>query len=289
MRSMTGFGRAETARFTVEIRAVNNRFLDCNVRLPRSLAALEDRVKPFLQARGVLRGKVDVNVSMQEGEERSYPVLDREAVAAYLKELAVLRDQFLLADDISVMRVAENRELFTKPTATVDPDGELAALEEVLAAATDAFLAARSAEGARLYADMSEKITRVGELLTEIENSSAAGVENYRKRLTKRVREALADGNVTPDEGRLLTECAVYADRIAIDEEVVRLRSHIASFEEIAASSDGVGRKLDFLLQEMNREANTIGSKCNDAAVARLVVEIKCELEKVREQIQNIE
>ena len=159
---------------------------------------------------------------------------------------------------------------------------------EALEAATDGFLLAREAEGKRLEADIREKLQSIREALERIKGIASGDVARYRERLTARMREALAESGYTPDEGRLLTECAVYADRIAIDEEVVRLSSHLDSFEEMA-KGEGTGRKLDFLMQEMNREANTIGSKCLDAAVALEVVEIKCTLEKIREQIQNIE
>jgi len=293
MRSMTAFGRAEAVfdggSVTVELRSVNSRFLDCGVRIPRILGALEPRVKPYLQARGILRGKVDVTVTVDfAAEQEGALALDRAAAAEYVAALRDLRDTFGLADDISVMRVARREELFVKESKEIDVEHLWEHILAALAPAADAFLASREAEGDRLEADIRGKLQSIREALERIKSTAACDVSRYRERLTARVREALAESGYTPDEGRLLTECAVYADRIAIDEEVVRLASHLDSFEDMA-KGEGTGRKLDFLMQEMNREANTIGSKCLDAAVALEVVEIKCTLEKIREQIQNIE
>ena len=294
MRSMTAFGRAEApfgARtVTVEIRSVNSRFLDCNARMPRLVGFLEPRIKPYLQSRGISRGKVDITVSLSAGDAAGGSLrLDREAAAEYIAALRTLRDEFSLADDISVMRVAERGDLFVREAETVDADTAWEQLLAALAPAVDAFLTCREAEGERLLADMHAKLDTVRAALARIERTSAADVTRYRERLTARVREAMSDAGLAPDEARLLTECAIHADRIAIDEELVRLSSHLVSFGEMAAREGAAGRQLDFLLQEMNREANTIGSKCLDAAVAIEVVDIKCTLEKLREQIQNIE
>lgn len=293
MKSMTAFGRGEAAfsggTVTVEIRSVNNRHLDCGVRMPRALSALEPRVKPYLQHAGVLRGKVDVSVTVDfDGGEEGALALDRELAAEYIAALRALRDGFGLRDDISVMSVAARPDLFVREVREIDPEELWGYIAAALATATKAFLAGREAEGERLTDDIRAKLAHVRECLARIEATSAAGVENYRERLLARMKAVLSDLGKTPDEGRLLTECALHADRVAIDEELVRLSSHIASFDEIAAG-EGAGRRLDFLLQEMNREANTIGSKCADAAVALEVVEIKCTLEKIREQVQNIE
>lgn len=293
MRSMTAFGRAEAVfdggSVTVELRSVNSRFLDCGVRIPRALGALEPRVKPYLQARGISRGKVDVTVTVDfAAEQEGALALDRRAAEEYIAALRDLRDTFGLADDISVMQVAQREELFIKESKEIDVESLWQHILAALAPAVDAFLLSREAEGSRLEADIRDKLQSIREALERIKSSAACDVARYRERLTVRVREALAESGYTPDEGRLLTECAVFADRIAIDEEVVRLGSHLDSFEEMA-KGEGTGRRLDFLMQEMNREANTIGSKCLDAAVALEVVEIKCTLEKIREQIQNIE
>lgn len=293
MRSMTAFGRAEAVfdggSVTVELRSVNSRFLDCGVRIPRALGALEPRVKPYLQSRGILRGKVDVTVTVDHAAEQEGALaLDRTAAQEYIAALRDLRDTFGLADDISVMQVAQREELFIKESKEIDVESLWEHIMAALTPAVDAFLLSREAEGNRLEADIRDKLQSIREALCRIKSTAAGDVSRYRERLTARVREALAESGYTPDEGRLLTECAVFADRIAIDEEVVRLGSHLDSFEEMA-KGEGTGRKLDFLMQEMNREANTIGSKCLDAAVALEVVEIKCTLEKIREQIQNIE
>ena len=293
MRSMTAFGRAEAVfeggSVTVELRSVNHRFLDCGVRIPRILGALEPRFKPYLQSRGISRGKVDVTVTVDLASEREGALtLDRRAAEEYIAALRDLRDTFGLADDISVMQVARREELFIKESKETDVEALWTHIMAALTPAVDAFLLAREAEGNRLEADIRDKLQSIREALERIKKSAACDVARYRERLTARVSEALAESGYTPDEGPLLTECAVFADRIAIDEEVVRLGSHLDSFEEMA-KGEGTGRRLDFLMQEMNREANTIGSKCLDAAVALEVVEIKCTLEKIREQIQNIE
>lgn len=292
--SMTGFGRATAEQngleIVAEIKSVNNRFLDCGVRLPRKWAALEERIKPLLQSRGISRGKVDVSVQVTEKTNPEATVEPDEVfLASYLAALRKMRDDYGLADDITVMSVAKNPAVFRENAATVDLEEVWALLCPVLSAAVEAHLAARAREGGALVADLAEKRETVCTLVDEIESLSAGTVENYRKKLAERVREALADNRVTPDEGRLLTEVALFADRVAIDEELVRLRTHLDSMREMLAGEGPVGRKLDFLLQEINREANTIGSKCNDAEVAGRVVALKYELEKMREQIQNLE
>lgn len=293
-RSMTGFGRAakeENGRqIAVEIKSVNNRYLDCFVRLPRKWAALEERIKPFLQNRGFARGKLDVTVTLSESAGEAVAVgLDESYLEGYLAALTKLRDEYRLADDITVMSVAKNPAVFAVNAAEPDLEADWAALEPVLAAAADANLAARAREGAALADDLLAKLQNIRSLVDKIEGLTAQTVVTYRERLAERVREALADNRIEPDESRLLTEVALFADRVAVDEELVRLRTHFASMEAMLAGDEPVGRKLDFLLQEMNREINTTGSKCNDAAVAALVVEVKYELEKMREQIQNLE
>ncbi len=293
-RSMTGFGRAAAEQngrqISVEIKSVNSRFLDCSVKLPRKWAALEDRVKPFLQARGFARGKVDVSVQVTGNAKEAVSVaLDEGYLSGYLAALCRLRDEYRLADDITVMKVAQNPAVFANGTEEIDPEAAWKELEPVLAAAADANLAAREREGAALAADLLEKLQTVRSLIDRIESFSAQTVVTYRQRLAERVREALADNRIEPEESRLLTEVALFADRVAVDEELVRLRTHFGAMEQMLAGNEPAGRKLDFLIQEMNREINTTGSKCNDAAVAALVVEVKYELEKMREQIQNLE
>lgn len=294
IRSMTGFGRSRTAvdglDITVEIKSVNSRFLDCNTKISRAYGYLEERIKPFLLAKGVVRGKVDVWISVEPlGLQETEIALDQGYLRGYLDALYTLRDKYGLADDISVMSVAANRDIFLVKKPTEDIERDWAAVSRVLDAATDAFLAVRSREGESLASDMRAKLASLRVLVDEIERLSLSDVATYRERLAERIREALADNQITPDETRLLTECAIHADKVAVDEETVRLRTHFDAFEKILCDGDAVGRRLDFLLQEMNREVNTTGSKCSDAVIAAIVVDAKCELEKIREQIQNLE
>ena len=294
IRSMTAFGRAVGAidghTLTVEMRSVNNRYLDCSPRVPRAFAGLEERIRPYLQSRGVARGKVDVTVTLEaRPSEDATAVINDEAVRTYLEILYALRDRYGLADDISVMRVASNAAIFAKEAAEIDPEEQWKRLLPVLEEATDAFIAGREREGERLRNDLLSKLNTLRALTDGIEARSQEDVSGYRKKLEERLRNILADNRITADENRILTECALHADKIAVDEELVRLRSHFSLFEELMRSDEAVGRKLDFLIQEMNREVNTIGSKCCDADIAHRVVDAKNELEKIREQIQNLE
>ena len=294
IRSMTGFGRCREVvdglDVTAEIKSVNNRFFDCSVRLPRAFGYLEERIKPYLQGRGVSRGKVDVWISIEMLESVDAEItLDESYISHYLEALSQLRDRFGLKDDVTVMSVARNPEVFRVKKPEEDIERDWMRVCAVLARATDAFLESRTREGESLSRDLSGKIGELRTLVDEIERLSSEAIGSYRDRLAARIREALADNQITPDEGRLLTECAIYADKVAVDEELVRLRTHFESMEQILQSDEAVGRKLDFLVQEMNREINTTGSKCNHATIARLVVDAKCILEKIREQIQNLE
>ena len=294
IRSMTGFGRCrETVNgldITVEIRSVNSRFFDCNTKISRAYSYLEDRVKPYLQAKGVSRGKVDVWIGIEVLTSGDVSVqIDDGYLKGYLDALYRLRDGYGLRDDISVMSVARIPDLFVVKKPEEDIEGDWESLRTVLEKATDAFLDVRNREGESLAADMRLKIDSIKRLVDEIEALSAEDIASYRDRLAQRIRDALADNQITPDESRLLTECAIHADKVAVDEELVRLRTHFDAFANILASDEPIGRKLDFLLQEMNREINTTGSKCNDAEIARRVVDVKCTLEKIREQIQNLE
>lgn len=294
IKSMTAFGRAvaksETRDITVELRSVNSRYFDCTVRLPRTHTYLEDKIKTFVQQNAVSRAKVDVTVTLERhGGEQGKLQLDTNLAAAYIDALYRLRDNFQLSDDISVMRVAENRDLFTYTQEETDDEAEWICVRSVLADAIEDYKAMRTAEGEKMEADIREKLARVAALAENVREISRTDVVGYRDKLEARLRALLAEHDVVPDEARLLTECAVFADKIAIDEELVRLASHFSAFDEICRAGEPAGRKLDFLMQEMNRETNTIGSKANNARIAHLVVDMKCELEKIREQIQNIE
>jgi len=294
IRSMTAFARVtgtdEQSTIIVEMRSVNNRYLDCSPRLPRIFSGLEERIRPLLQAKGVTRGKVDITVSLENKDQtpRGMTVNDT-AVRAYLDALYYLRDTYGLADDVSVTRVAANPAIFAQEQTEIDLDEAWARLSPVLSEAIDAFVAAREREGARLRTDLLSKLENLRRLVDGVEERSAEDVSGYRKKLEERLRAILADNRVTTDENRILTECALHADKIAVDEELVRLRSHFALFEDLMNADDAVGRKLDFLIQEMNREVNTIGSKCADAEIAHRIVDAKNELEKIREQVQNLE
>ena len=294
IRSMTGFGRCretvEGLDITVEIKSVNSRFLDCTAKISRAYGYLEERIKPYLMSRGVTRGKVDVWISVEVMDSGSVQITaDEGYLKGYLDALYILRDKYNLRDDISVMTVARNHDIFQikKPEEDIEHDWER--VLTVLAKATDTFLSVREREGERLAEDLRAKMQNIKGAVDRIEKLSESDIASYRERLAERIREALNDNQITPDETRLLTECAIHADKVAVDEEMVRLRTHFGAFEEILSSGEPVGRKLDFLMQEMNREVNTTGSKCNDAAIAQRVVEAKCALEKIREQIQNLE
>ena len=294
LKSMTAFGRAqgewEGKTFTVELRSVNSRYFDCNMKLPRAYAALEEKLKAYLQKNVLSRGKLDVYVSVQgKGAEETTVALDEGYLSGYLAALARLRDEYGLRDDISVMKVAENREIFTVVKTEADIGEDAAHIEEVMARAAADHAAMRASEGERIETDLREKVAAIRVLVEKIAARSCEEIVAYREKLEGRLRTVLAEHALAPDEGRVLTECALMADRLAVDEELVRLGSHFAAFEEILRAKEPAGRKLDFLMQEMNRETNTIGSKCCSAEIAKHVVDIKCELEKIREQIQNIE
>jgi len=294
INSMTGFGRCRDTvngrDITVEIKSVNSRYLDCSVKISRSVSYLEERIKPYLQARGLSRGKVDVWIGVESlSAENADLRLDEDYLKGYLSALYRLRDGFGLPDDISVMTVAQNPKLFVSKAPEEDIEKDWEEVRSVLDRAADAFFAVRAREGEALAKDIRAKLAGIRGNTEQVESLSADSILHYRERLAERIRDALSDNRITVDESRLLTECAIYSDKVAVDEELVRLRAHFDAFEEILSSGEPVGRRLDFLMQEMNREVNTTGSKCNNAEIAALVVNMKCELEKIREQIQNLE
>ena len=293
LRSMTAYVRhSQTVggkEITVELKSVNNRFLDCSVRLPRNYSYLEEKIKKEITARGISRGKLEVNVTINRTETETEIALDRGFAEGYIEALRALRDEFGRRDDISVMSVARHPDIFTVKTPEIDEEQEWADVLAVLSPAIDGFIATREREGANLERDMIAKIETLRALAAKVAKLSDSDIKGYRARLKERLRNVLADNRITIDENRILTECAIFADKVAIDEELVRLESHFGAFIEYLNAKEPVGRKIDFLLQEMNRETNTIGSKGSDTEIARLVVEMKSELEKIREQIQNIE
>ncbi len=294
IKSMTAFGRAkrsgESKDITIEIKSVNSRFFDCNVKLPRAYIFLEERIKEHIRKNAVSRAKVDVFVTVDNHTSGLGNVgLDSAYLESYLSALYRLRDEFGLRDDISVMSVARNQEIFTYDKAEEDLEAEWEIFRSVLDEAISGYNEMREREGAKAESDIKAKIELVRAYANEVEEISKSDIVGYKDKLEAKIRQALEDAKVTPDENRLLTECAIWADKIAIDEELVRLRSHFGAFYDIAASKEPSGRKLDFLMQELNRETNTIGSKANNARIARIVVNMKGELEKIREQVQNIE
>lgn len=291
---MTAFGRArvttEEKDITVELKSVNNRYFDCSMRLPRRYAFLEERIKAYIQQKGVTRGKVDMFVGVDTLADADTEIsVDETYARGYIKALETLRDSFSLRDDISVMTVAADRSVFTVRRAEDDAERDFEMIRAVLDKALDEFLAARSAEGGKIERDILAKLDFIRDCAKEIAAFSEEEIASYQARFTERLKQLLGDNNIVIDEARVLTECAIYADRVAIDEELTRLDCHFGAFRDILASGEPCGRKLDFLLQEINRETNTIGSKAQNLEIAKRVVTIKAELEKIREQIQNIE
>ena len=291
IKSMTGYGRAVQTvngrEFTVEVRSVNNRYLDCNVKLPRMVSFAEDAVKQAVKA-AISRGKVDVFISVKsEAEADTKITLNTAILEGYLNAMRRMVDEHGVKDDISVSTVSRLPEIFTVEKPEVDEEQLKADLLQVVAAALEGYNAFRAAEGAALDADLRSRGNTILELVAQVEAGNGQTVIDYRAKLYNKLKEVLANTNI--DESRILTEAAIFADKVAVDEETVRLRSHLEQMNNMLTAGGAMGRKLDFLLQEMNREANTIGSKCTDVRLARIVVDIKAELEKIREQTQNIE
>lgn len=293
---MTAFGRSRRTSsdgaldITAEIKSVNSRYLDCSVKLSRAYSCLEDKVKSYLTSSGVSRGKVEVYIGVDVLEKRGDTVVfDKAAAESYINALKELRDEFSLPDDITTMKVAENRDIFTTKRADEDLDSDWEEIKSVLAEAVDGFIAMRAAEGERLCTDVMKKAETIKASAAKIKELSENDIKSYPAKLEQRIKQLLSDFDVETTEQRILTEAAIFADKAAIDEELVRLDSHFKALDEIVHSDETAGRKLDFLVQEINREINTIGSKAGNSEIAHLVVEMKTELEKIREQIQNIE
>jgi uncharacterized protein (TIGR00255 family) len=288
---MTGYGRAvemvNGREFTVELRSVNNRYLDCSVKLPRSLSFAEEAVKQAVK-NAISRGKVDVFISVRsENGTEAKVTLNDAMVEGYLAAMQQMVEKYPVKDDISVSLLSRMPEVFTVEKPEVDEQQLLADLMRVVSAALEGYNAMRGTEGEALEKDLRSRGATIEELVSQVESGNAQTVADYRTRLENKLKEVLA--NTAIDESRILTEAAIFADKVAVDEETVRLRSHLQQMNDMLTAGGAVGRKLDFLLQEMNREANTIGSKCTDVNLARIVVDIKAELEKIREQTQNIE
>lgn len=291
IKSMTGYGRAchsfTEREITVEIRSVNNRYLDCNVKLPRIFSYAEDRIKQTVKDH-VSRGKVDVFVTVQStGGDEVKISLNRPVLEGYLTAMNAIASEYGVSNDVSVATLSRMPDIFVVEKPDMDEEARAAEIYQTVEEALEQYDKMRQTEGDALKQDLLNRRDTILSLVAKVEERSPVTVEEYRVRLQTKMQEVLSDTNI--DESRILTEAAIFADKVAVDEETVRLRSHLDQLKEMLDKGGAIGRKLDFLLQEMNRETNTIGSKCNDLQQTKIVVDIKAELEKIREQTQNIE
>jgi uncharacterized protein (TIGR00255 family) len=288
---MTGYGRAQRQidgrDITVEIKSVNHRFFEFSARVPRMYGYVEEKLKSYIQGL-ISRGKVEVGVTLQSFDAGNVSVeINRELAGAYVRSLRDLGHEFHLQDDLTLSSVSRFTDIFTVSKEPEDEEAIWSAIKTVADEAVAKFVNMRTVEGERLKADLLARLAFIESRVAVVVEQSPRTVEAYRERLAAKIAEVLADRQI--DEARIITEAAIFADRIAVDEETVRLSSHIAQFRDILTHDEPVGRKLDFLVQEINREVNTIGSKAQDVSIAQIVVDMKSEVEKIREQIQNIE
>lgn len=291
VRSMTGFGRHEATvdgrDIVVEIKSVNHRYYEFNCRTTRGYNFLEEKLKSYIKEK-VSRCKIDVYVSLSQKEDTESIVKINPSLAqGYINALKKLSTDYGVADDISVSTVAQYNDIFQVHRAPEDEEEVWNAVKEVLDVALDNFIKMREVEGEKMKADIMSRAETILSIVSKIEEKSPERVKDYESRLKERIEELL--GSADFDEQRILTEVAIFADKVAVDEETVRLRSHFDQLKLLMNSDGEIGRKIDFIIQEMNREANTIGSKANDSTLSHMVVDIKAEIEKIREQIQNIE
>ncbi|HHU05623.1 MAG TPA: YicC family protein [Clostridiales bacterium] len=291
VKSMTGYGSAEGVveklGITIELRSVNNRFLDCNVRIPRVYTFVEDAMKAQVQ-KVVTRGKVDVYVTIDSSKADDVKItLNEPLLDAYLNAFNTMSEKYGLKNDISVVSLSQFPDILLVEKTETDLEAFSEGICAILREALKGFDEMRVREGEKLKADILNHLAEIERILAAVEERSPKTVAEYRARLEQRMAEILADRGI--DEARLITEVAIFADKVAIDEETVRLRSHIEQLKDLLESDQPMGRKLDFLVQELNREANTIGSKCNDTELSHMVINLKAEIEKIREQAQNIE
>lgn len=290
---MTGFGRGEGRAcgcvVVCEIKTVNSKYLDISAKIPKGYSAFESRIKDILTSAGVYRGKADVwfDVKAADGSNRDVKV-DAALARQYLIAMRELASELKIRERVTLKDVISRPDVLCVTEAAVPEEEFFTAASEALTNAARQLVSMRSSEGEKLYADVISRLGVCERLSYEIDELSEASKKGYYSRLEERLRSVLADNRVTPDEARMLTECAIFADKVSVDEETVRLRAHTEAFRKLA-TEEACGRRLDFLVQEMNREANTIGSKCSDSDVAHKVVSLKNEIEKIREQIQNIE
>ena len=293
VKSMTGFGRCETEingrAITVEIKSVNHRYFEFSCRVTRGYGFLEDKLMAFVNSR-VSRGKIDMFVSVGAADDVPCEVaVNHSLVSGYLTAMKEISDTYGIENDATVVSISRFPDVFTVSKAAVDEEQLTADVLSAAGQALDSFVAMREAEGERMKADILGRAQTILDIVSEIEERSPQTVTEYETRLLDRIRQTLENLSVEVDEQRILTEVAVFADKVAVAEETVRLRSHFEQLSEFLERNEPVGRKIDFIIQEMNREANTIGSKVQDAVLAHKVVDIKSEIEKIREQVQNIE
>lgn len=291
IKSMTGYGRANALidgrDITVEMKSVNHRYFEFSAKVPRAYGFLEEKLKSYAQA-SISRGKIDAYVSIMTLEGTTSDVsINHELAAAYISALRELGTTEQLADDLTLSAISRFSDIFTVKKIVEDDDSIWQAVRQVADEATQKFVAMRTLEGEHMQEDLLSRLASIEDMVAVVEAESPKTVEEYRNKLYAKLSEVLSDNRF--DDQRVLTEAAIFAERIAVAEETVRLHSHIKQFREILTYDEPVGRKLDFLVQEINREANTIGSKAQAAPIARIVVDIKSEIEKIREQIQNIE
>lgn len=291
IKSMTGFGRCEVAennrKFTVEMKSVNHRYLDVNIKMPKKLNFFETAIRGELK-NFISRGKVDVFISYEDfSENKSSVSYNKEVAAEYLKYLRQMAQDFGLEEDIRVSTLSKYPEVFTMEDQTMDEEELWKELKKAVSGAAEMFVQTRITEGEHLRDDLIEKLNGMLKLVDVIEERSPQILAEYRQKLEDKVKELLGDNSI--DESRILTEVTIFADKICVDEEMVRLRSHIETTKKTLMEGGSIGRKLDFIAQEMNREANTTLSKANDLELSNIAIELKTEIEKVREQIQNIE
>jgi len=291
IKSMTGFGRCEVSennrKFTIEMKSVNHRYLDVNIKMPKKLNFFESAIRAELK-NYISRGKVDMFITYEDFSENTSSVrYNKEIAGEYLGYLKQMAEEFGLEEDIRVSTLSRYPEVFTMEEQAVDEEELWKSLQKAIDGASKMFVESRIVEGEHLKDDLISKLDSMLKLVDFVAERSPRIVAEYRQKLEDKVKELLADNTV--DEGRLLTEVTIFADKICVDEEIVRLRSHIETTKKTLTAGGSIGRKLDFIAQEMNREANTILSKANDLEISNCAIELKTEIEKVREQIQNIE
>ncbi|MFI3206461.1 MAG: YicC/YloC family endoribonuclease [Clostridia bacterium] len=291
LKSMTGFGRSEAVidgrHIIVEVKSVNHKFFEYSLKITRGFNFLEDKLKSYVQSR-VSRGKVDMYVHIENLEDSEVEIMVNHNFAkGYIKAYEEIKEKYNLKSEISLELLTKNNEIFSVHKKQEDEEAVLKSVMKVLEPAVDLFIEMRETEGQRLYDDILSRADNIISLVEKVEKRSPDTVSEYRQKLEAKMREIVEDKNI--DEQRILLEAAIFADKVAVAEETVRLRSHIEQLKSFAKSNASIGRKMDFLVQEINREANTIGSKAMDPQIAYVVVDLKSEVEKIREQIQNIE